>query len=167
MIHNIIQQDITLLAQNIIDKALNKTSMVALAESCTGGMIAAALTDISGSSGVLDRGFVTYSNHAKIEILGVKTATLDQHGAVSEQTARAMVDGTLNAATMADVVLSVTGIAGPTGGGPNKPVGLVHFCCQRRGMPQNHAKHIFSGDRRTIRYQAVKTALLMINDALA
>ena len=93
MTHEKIQQDIRLLAQNIIDKALHKTMMVALAESCTGGMVAAALTDISGSSAVLDRGFVTYSNHAKIDILGVKNTILDQHGAVSEQTARAMVDG--------------------------------------------------------------------------
>ena len=167
MTHEIIQQDIRLLAQNIVDKARHKTLMVALAESCTGGMIAAALTDISGSSAVLDRGFVTYSNHAKIDILGVKNTTLDQHGAVSEQTARAMVDGTLNAAPLSDVALSVTGIAGPAGGGPDKPVGLVHFSCQRRDMPQIHAKHIFSGDRHMVRYQAVKTALLMIDRALA
>ena len=86
---------------------------------------------------------------------------------MSEQTARAMVDGTLNAAPLADVALSVTGIAGPAGGGPDKPVGLVHFSCQRRGMPQTHAKHIFSGDRQMVRYQAVKTALLMIDRALA
>lgn len=166
MTHNIIKQEITLLAQSIIDKARHETIMVALAESCTGGMIAAALTEISGSSAVLDRGFVTYSNYAKTDLLGVKNTTLDQHGAVSEQTARAMVVGTLNAAPMADVALSVTGIAGPGGGGPNKPVGLVHFSCQRRGMPQNHVKQIFSGDRHVVRYQAVRTALLMIDDAL-
>ncbi len=165
-------QDITQLAENIIDKARQKTVMIALAESCTGGMIAAALTDISGSSAALDRGFVTYSNQAKIDILRVSSATLEQYGAVSEQTARAMVDGTLIAAPMAGLALSVTGIAGPGGGGPggggqDKPVGLVHFACQRRDAPQTHAMHIFSGDRHMVRQQAVRTALMIIADALA
>ena len=165
-------QDITQLAENIIDKARQKTVMIALAESCTGGMIAAALTDISGSSAALDRGFVTYSNQAKIDILRVSNATLEQYGAVSEQTARAMVDGTLIAAPMAGLALSVTGIAGPGGGGPggggqDKPVGLVHLACQRRDAPQTHAMHIFSGDRHMVRQQAVRTALMMIADALA
>ena len=165
-------QDITQLAENIIDKARQKTVMIALAESCTGGMVAAALTDISGSSAALDRGFVTYSNQAKIDILRVSNATLEQYGAVSEQTARAMVDGTLIAAPMAGLALSVTGIAGPGGGGPggdgqDKPVGLVHFACQRRDAPQTHAMHIFSGDRHMVRQQAVRTALMMIADALA
>ena len=159
-------QNITQLAQNIIEKAQQKNVMIALAESCTGGMIAAALTDISGSSEVLDRGFVTYSNQAKIDILGVNNATLAQHGAASEQTARAMVEGTLNAAPMADLALSVTGIAGPGGGSKDKPVGLVHFACQRRDSQQIHAKHIFNGDRNMVRQQAVHTALMMIEDAL-
>ena len=159
-------QDIIQLVENIIDKARQKTVMIALAESCTGGMIAAALTDISGSSAALDRGFVTYSNQAKIDILGVSNATLAQHGAVCEQTARAMVEGTLNAAPLADLALSVTGIAGPGGGGPDKPVGLVHFACQRRYSSQTHAKHIFSGDRNMVRQQAVHTALMMTGDVL-
>ena len=160
-------RNITQLAQNIIEKAQQKTVMIALSESCTGGMIAAALTDISGSSTVFDRGFVTYSNGAKIDILRVSKATLEQSGAVSEQTARAMVEGTLNAAPMADLALSVTGIAGPFGGTPDKPVGLVHFACQRRDSRQTHAKHIFSGDRHMVRQQAVHTALIMIKDELA
>ena len=160
------QQNIAQLAQHIIEKAQYKTVMIALAESCTGGMVSAALTDISGSSAVLDRGFVTYSNQAKIDVLGVSNATLAQHGAVSKQTALAMVDGTLNAAPLADLALSVTGIAGPGGRGPDKPVGLVHFACQRRYSPQTHAKHIFSGDRHMVRQQAVHTALMMIWDAL-
>ena len=160
-------QNITQLARNIIEKAQQNNVMIALAESCTGGMIAAALTDISGSSAVLDRGFVTYSNQAKIDILGLCSTSLRQHGAVSEQTARAMVEGTLNAAPMADLALSVTGIAGPGGGAMDKPVGLVHFAFQRRGSPQNHAKHIFSGDRHVVRQQAVYKALMMIKDALA
>ena len=154
------------MAENVINKARQKAVMIALAESCTGGMIAAALTDISGSSAVLDRGFVTYSNQAKIDILGVSNATLAQHGAVSEQTARAMVEGTLNAAPLADLALSVTGIAGPGGGGPDKPVGLAHFACQRRYSPQTHAKHILSGDRHMVRRQAVHAALMMIGNAL-
>ena len=103
----------------------------------------------------------------KIDILGVSNATLAQHGAVSEQTARAMVDGTLNAAPLADLALSVTGIAGPGGGSKDKPVGLVHFACQRRDSPQIHAKHIFNGDRNMVRQQAVHTALVIIRDALA
>ena len=160
-------QDITQLAENIIDKARQKTVMIALAESCTGGMIAAALTDISGSSAALERAFVTYSNQAKIDILGVSNATLEHYGAVSEQTARAMVEGTLIAAPTADLALSVTGIAGPGGGGQDKPVGLVHFACQRRDSPQIHAKHIFYGDRNMVRQQAVHTALMMIDNALA
>ena len=160
-------QEITQLAQNIIEKAQKENVMIALAESCTGGMIAAALTDISGSSAVLDRGFVTYSNQAKIDILGVSNVTLAQHGAVSEQTARAMVDGTLNAAPTADLALSVTGIAGPSGGNPDKPVGLVHFACQHRDLPQTHAMHIFIGNRQMVRQQAVHAALMMIGDALA
>ena len=162
-----VHRDIKQLAENIIDKACQKTVMIALAESCTGGMIAAALTDVSGSSAVLDRGFVTYSNQAKIDILGVSNAALEQYGAVSEQTARAMVDGTLIAAPMAGLALSVTGIAGPGGGGQDKPVGLVHFACQRRNAVQTHAIHIFSGDRNMVRQQAVRTALMMIGDALA
>ena len=161
------RQDITQLAENIIDKARQKAVMIALAESCTGGLIAAALTDISGSSAVLDRGFATYSNQAKIDVLGVSNGTLAQHGAVSEQTARAMVEGTLIAAPMADLALSVTGVAGPGGGGQDKPVGLVHFACQRRASPQIHAKHIFNGDRNMVRQQAVHKALMMIEDALA
>ena len=161
--HQIIRQ----LAQNIIKRAQKKTIMIALAESCTGGMIATALTDISGSSAVLDRGFVTYSNQAKIDILGVSKATLAKYGAVSEQTAQAMVEGTLNAAPMAKLALSVTGIAGPGGDDTNKPVGMVHLVCQRRGSPQTHIKCMFSGDRNMIRQQAVHKALMMIVDALA
>ena len=165
MSHDI--QNTTHLAQKIIKKAEQNNIMIALAESCTGGMIAAALTDISGSSAVLDRGFVTYSNQAKIDILGVSNATLAKYGAVSEQTARAMVKGTLNTAPIADLALSVTGIAGPGIGGPDKPVGLVHFACQRRNWPQTHASHIFSGDRHMVRQQAVHTALMIIAEALA
>ncbi len=110
------QPSIAQLAQNIVEKAQQNNIVIALAESCTGGMIAAALTDVSGSSRVLDRGFVTYSNNAKMDILGVSQAGLREHGAVSEFTACAMTHGTLIAAPEANLALSVTGIAGPGGG---------------------------------------------------
>ena len=106
--------------------------MVATAESCTGGLIAGLLTEIPGSSNVVERGFVVYSNAAKEELLGVPASTLERHGAVSEETARAMAEGALGA-SRAEVAVSVTGVAGPDGGTAAKPVGLVHFACARRG----------------------------------
>src|SRR5271156_4860287 len=105
---------------------------IATAESCTGGLICALLTEIPGSSAVLERGFVVYSNEAKREVLGVPEAVLAAHGAVSEPTARAMALGAITHSN-ADVAVSVTGIAGPDGGTAAKPVGLVHFACARRG----------------------------------
>ena len=108
--------------------------MAATAESCTGGLIAGLLTEIPGSSDMLERGFVVYSNAAKQELLGVPAETLVNHGAVSEQTAVAMAEGALRA-SRAEVAISVTGIAGPDGGTDTKPVGLVHFACARRGKP--------------------------------
>ena len=104
---------------------------IATAESCTGGLVAGALTEIAGSSDVVDRGFVTYSNEAKHEMLGVPVATLEQHGAVSRETAEAMARGALGRAT-ADLAVAITGIAGPGGGSPEKPVGLVHFAAASR-----------------------------------
>ena len=153
-------------AQRLVTRASAAGIMLTCAESCTGGMVAAALTDIAGASAVLDRGFVTYSNNAKMDILGVSQAGLRAHGAVSEFTACAMTYGTLIAAPEANLALSVTGIAGPGGGSAEKPVGLVHFSCQRRDAPLRHAAHIFPGNRGQIRQQAVKTALMMIGDAL-
>jgi nicotinamide-nucleotide amidase len=108
--------------------------MAATAESCTGGLIAALLTEIPGSSNMLERGFVVYSNAAKQELLGVLAQTLTKHGAVSGETAVAMAEGAVRA-SLADVAVSVTGIAGPDGGTAAKPVGLVHFACARRGGP--------------------------------
>lgn len=163
---SIAQPSIAQLAQNIVEKAQQNNIVIALAESCTGGMIAAALTDVSGSSRVLDRGFVTYSNNAKMDILGVSQADLRDHGAVSKFTACAMTHGTLIAAPKANLALSVTGIAGPGGGSAEKPVGLVHLSCQRRDTPLRHAAHIFPGNRGQIRQQAVKTALMMIWEVL-
>ncbi|WP_280952997.1 CinA family protein [Mangrovicella endophytica] len=140
--------------------------MIATAESCTGGLVAAALTDVPGSSAVLERGFVTYSNAAKADCLGVDPAVLASAGAVSEIVARQMAEGTLRA-SQADVAVSITGIAGPGGGSVEKPVGLVHFGCARRGGATVHREERF-GDlgRPEIRQAAVAVALGLLRDAL-
>ena len=136
--------------------------MVATAESCTGGMVAAALTDIPGSSSVVERGFVTYSNAAKAECLGVPAVLLDSHGAVSEPVARAMAEGAL-ANSPADLAISITGIAGPGGGSAKKPEGLVHFACARRGGETIHARIEFGPlGRDKVRAASVRQALSML-----
>lgn len=132
--------------------------MLAAAESCTGGMIAAAVTARPGSSAVFDRGFVTYSNAAKQDLLGVPAETIDRHGAVSPETAQAMVEGALTR-SCADIVVAVTGIAGPSGGSADKPVGLVYIGWGIRGQPPIVEKHVFPGDRDAVRRQTVETAL--------
>jgi nicotinamide-nucleotide amidase len=131
---------------------------VATAESCTGGLIAGAITDVSGSSGWFDRGFVTYSNEAKIEMLGVLAETLAKHGAVSEATAREMAAGAL-ARSAADLAVAVTGVAGPTGGTPDKPVGMVCLAWARRDKPVDSVTQYFGGDRQQIRQRTVEAAL--------
>jgi nicotinamide-nucleotide amidase len=140
---------------------------VATAESCTGGLVAALITEIPGSSYVLERGFVVYSNAAKQELLDVPAATLRDHGAVSEAAARAMAEGAL-LFSLADVAVSVTGIAGPDGGTPSKPVGLVHFACARRGAPTVAREERF-GDigREAIRLASVRVALDLLDAANA
>jgi nicotinamide-nucleotide amidase len=138
---------------------------LATAESCTGGLIAATLTAIAGSSDVVERGFVTYSNEAKTELLGVSTAILERHGAVSEATALAMAEGAL-ARSRADIAVSVTGIAGPGGATATKPVGLVHLGCARRGRATLLEQRVFPGDRAAIREQSVALAFAMIRRQL-
>lgn len=135
---------------------------VATAESCTGGLIAGLLTEIPGSSDVVDRGFVTYSNEAKAQMLGVDSQLIAVHGAVSEQVARAMATGALSHA-MADITVAVTGVAGPGGGSAEKPVGLVHFGASRRGRGVIHQQVRF-GDisRSAIRIASVRQALAML-----
>jgi len=135
---------------------------VATAESCTGGLVAGALTEISGSSDVLDRGFVTYSNAAKQTMLGVPAAILEQHGAVSRETADAMAAGAL-AMSDADLAVAVTGIAGPGGGSAEKPVGLVHFAAAARGGRRVHREKRY-GDvgRSAVRKEAVAEALALL-----
>ena len=138
--------------------------MVATAESCTGGLIAATLTAIPGSSEVLERGFVTYSNAAKSDLLGVDPALIAAHGAVSEAVARAMAEGALTR-SRAHIAVSVTGLAGPDGGG-EKPVGLVWFGCARRGHGTATGRHVFPGNRTEVRRAAVAEALRLIGEAL-
>ncbi len=136
--------------------------MVATAESCTGGMVAAALTDIPGSSTVVERGFVTYSNDAKAECLGVPMALIESHGAVSEAVARAMATGAL-ASSRADLAVAVTGIAGPGGSSEDKPEGLVHFACARRGGDTAHSRIEFGAiGRDGVREASVRQALEML-----
>ena len=158
--------DIEPLARTIIDRATTLGLMVATAESCTSGLVAAALTTVSGSSRVVDRGFVTYSNAAKAEMLGVDMALIDTQGAVSEPVACAMAEGAL-AASRAGVAVSITGIAGPTGGSAEKPVGLVHFAAARDGRPTLHRRMQF-GDigRDAVRMESVRTALGLLAEAL-
>lgn len=132
--------------------------MCATAESCTGGLVAGAITDIAGSSGWFDRGFVTYSNEAKMEMLGVPEATLAQHGAVSEPTARAMAEGAL-ARSRAHVAVAITGVAGPGGGSPEKPVGMVCFAWGVRDAPTRVVTRQFGGDRGDVRRASVVEAL--------
>jgi len=134
------------------------------AESCTGGLVAGALTAIAGSSDVVDRCFVTYSNDAKRELLGVPWEALLGYGAVSEPVARAMAAGAL-ARTGAAVAVAVTGIAGPGGGTATKPVGLVHFAAARRGGLTLSEKHVFAGDRDAVRRQATLLALQLLDRA--
>lgn len=140
--------------------------MLSTAESCTGGLIAGALTEIPGSSAVVDRGFVTYTNEAKVELLGVAQTSLLEFGAVSKETALQMARGALFR-SRADVSVAVTGIAGPTGGTDEKPVGLVHLALQMRNGTTRHREMRY-GDlgRSRIRLATVQTALEMLTEAL-
>ena len=131
---------------------------VSTAESCTGGLVAGAITDVAGSSAWFERGFVTYSNEAKMEMLGVRAETLAAHGAVSEATAREMAVGAL-ARSGSDLAAAVTGIAGPSGGSAEKPVGLVCFAWARRGGAILSCTRRFAGGRAAVRAAAVATAL--------
>jgi nicotinamide-nucleotide amidase len=138
---------------------------IVTAESCTGGMVAARLTDIAGASDVVERGFVTYSNEAKTEMLGVPTAQLQQFGAVSAQVARSMAEGAL-AHARADVSVSITGIAGPGGATPGKPVGLVYLAVARRGGETKVERQQFTGDRQAVREAAAARALELLGAVL-
>lgn len=154
------------LARQVLAACEARGIMLATAESCTGGMIIAALTDIAGSSSVVDRGFVTYSNDAKREMLGVSRETLDTFGAVSAETAAEMAAGALKN-SRAGLALAVTGIAGPDGGSAEKPVGLVWFGVAVKGKPVRTEKQVFRNlGRDHIRRETVRHALEMGLDAL-
>jgi nicotinamide-nucleotide amidase len=140
--------------------------MIATAESCTGGLIATALTHVPGSSDVVDRGFVTYSNAAKTEMLDVSASLIERVGAVSEDVARAMAEGALRH-SRADITVSVTGIAGPGGGSADKPVGLVWFGLARRGAATVTLRRVFAGDRAAVRAQTVAQAFALVRGDVA
>jgi nicotinamide-nucleotide amidase len=146
------------LAVSLGNRLKNRNWQLALAESCTGGAIAKAVTDVAGSSAWFDRGFVTYSNDAKVDMLAVKQTTLDTVGAVSQETALEMVAGALTH-SQADLALAVTGIAGPDGGSAEKPVGTVFIGWQRRGHAGVCVKQCFAGDRHAVRQQVVEFCL--------
>ena len=148
-------------AEHVLQACRQRKLRVVTAESCTGGLIAATLTAIAGSSDVLDRTFVTYSNEAKREMLGVPWDAILGHGAVSDPVARAMAAGALSRSN-ADIAVSVTGVAGPGGGSAEKPVGLVHFGGVRTGHDPIAERHVFPGDRDGIRRVSVLTALAML-----
>ncbi len=151
-------------ATNVLDACKRKKLKVATAESCTGGLVAGALTEINGASHVVERGFVTYSNEAKQDMLGVPADILKRHGAVSRPTAEAMARGAL-ANARADIAVAITGIAGPGGGSADKPVGLVHFAAAARGGDLVHCERRY-GDlgRAEVRHKSVLQALAMLKE---
>jgi nicotinamide-nucleotide amidase len=154
------------LAKTVLDEARGKKLRIACAESCTGGLIAGLLSEIPGASDVLERGFVTYSNEAKEELLGVPRALIAEHGAVSQEVARAMAEGAV-AHSRAQLAVAVTGIAGPAGGTKAKPIGLVHIAARREGRPVLHEEHRFGEIGRTnVRLKSVEAALLLLRKLL-
>ena len=160
-----------MLSKNIIESATEtiKTCkstglMVATVESCTGGLVAGALTSVAGSSDVLDRGFVTYSNEAKHEMVGVPMQLIEAYGAVSSEVARAMAQGGV-AQSNAQIAVAITGVAGPGGGTEAKPVGLVHFGCFREDGAYALYHEVYQGDRDAVREVSILQALAMIRQA--
>jgi nicotinamide-nucleotide amidase len=151
-------------AKTLLDICKEKNLTLATAESCTGGLVAGAISEIAGSSLVLDRGFVTYSNTAKRQMLGVSSVTIDVHGAVSRECAEEMAKGALAHASV-DLAVSITGIAGPTGAVPGKPIGLVYFCAaSRSGRVIAHEHKYGDIGRANVRYQSVLQALAMLQE---
>ncbi|MBR0705579.1 MULTISPECIES: CinA family protein [Bradyrhizobium] len=156
--------DARALSRSLLDLCRMRKLTIATAESCTGGLVAGALTDIPGSSDVIDRGFVTYSNEAKRAMLGVEAGTLTNFGAVSKETATAMAIGALERADV-DLAVAITGIAGPGGATPGKPVGLVHFAAAARDGRIIHREHRFGAiGRSAVRARSVVEALRMLMD---
>lgn len=157
--------DIETLARAVVEAAAARGVMIATAESCTGGLVSGALTAIPGSSAAVERGFVTYSNAAKHELLGVPVGLIEEHGAVSEPVARAMAEGTL-ARSPARVSVAVTGVAGPGGGSPDKPVGLVHFAAVGPAGTLHLERRFGDIGREAVRLASVRVALELLRDRI-
>jgi nicotinamide-nucleotide amidase len=153
--------EILMQAKAVLEQCRARRWKIVTAESCTGGLVAGALTAIAGSSDVVERGFITYSNEAKRDCLGVPAGLIAAHGAVSSEVARAMADGALTA-SLADIAVSVTGVAGPGGGTEAKPVGLVWFGTAVRGGPVAAFHQLFPGDRAAVRSSSVAFALELL-----
>jgi len=153
-----VDKKIAVLAGEVAALLADKKITVAVAESCTGGALCQALTDIPGSSAWFDRGFITYSNQAKVDMLGVSSTLLDQYGAVSFETARAMVEG-VHGHSNAELAIAITGIAGPEGGTAEKPVGTVFFGIGQKGQAVKIDKRRFKGDREEVRARSVEFVL--------
>jgi nicotinamide-nucleotide amidase len=159
-------QDLVQQARILLDDAAARGIKIATAESCTGGLVAALLTDIAGSSAVVERGFVVYSNNAKQEMLGVPGDMIADYGAVSEPVARALAEGAL-IESRANLSIAITGIAGPGGGTGLKPVGLVHFASARENRAIRHEEHRFGDIGRTqVRVEAVRVAIRMLQEGI-
>ena len=158
-------EEIDTLARRVVARATERGLMIATAESCTGGLVAGALTAVAGSSAAVDQGFVTYSNAAKMRMLGVAQATLDAHGAVSRQTALEMANGAV-AQSDARVSVSITGVAGPGGGSPDKPVGLVHFAAAGPDGTVHVQRRFGDIGREAVRLASVRQALQMLLERL-
>jgi len=162
-----IDEDTDILATNLLEAARQRSLLITTAESCTGGLVSAALTSIAGSSDVFDRGFVTYTNEAKQQVLGVNARSIDKLGAVSETVVKEMAYGAL-ANSMADIAVSITGIAGPAGGSRDKPVGTVWFGIAQLGeTPIGVLKQYGNLSRDEIRQKAVVTALSLLLETIA
>jgi nicotinamide-nucleotide amidase len=162
---SLIETEIAALAEELGRRLAARGAHVATAESCTGGLVAGAITAIAGSSGWFERGFVTYSNEAKVEMLGVPATILEEHGAVSEPTARAMAEGALGTSG-AELAVAVTGVAGPGGGTAAKPVGMVCFAWAAKGGTTSALTRHFPGNREAIRHASVAVALQGLVDRL-
>lgn len=153
-------------AETLVEELRQRGLMVTTVESCTGGLLAGLLTTVPGTSDVFDRGFVTYSNRAKQEMIGVPEQLLQDHGAVSREVAEAMATGALENSP-ADFAVSITGVAGPSGGSAAKPVGLVHFGLAGRNGLVQHRQERFPGDRTAIRLASVAVALELLRAGIA
>jgi nicotinamide-nucleotide amidase len=153
------------LAEQVLENCRASGLHLVTAESCTGGLIAGCLTSVAGSSDVVDRGFVTYTNEAKQQMLGVPAILFDTVGAVSEDVACAMAKGAIINSD-SDISISVTGVAGPGGGSNDKPVGLVHMAVGLKSGQTSHERHVFQGNRTAVRMATVKHSLLLINKML-